>query len=1064
MVTLPHTRFIAVMPALLACVASAAQDAGSIRGLVNDRDFESPLAGCDVQIIETGARTTSSDQGDYVFGDVAPGTYTLVFSKDGYQRQVRTDVVVTGGSLTDADAFLSGDFTDMEEFVVQDVELDAGTESALLQIRLDSPGLLDSIGAELLSQAGAGDAAAALNLVAGATVQDGKYATVRGLPDRYVQTLLNGIRLPTSDENKRAVQLDLFPSAVIESIQVTKSFTPDQQGDASGGGVNIVLKGIPDETFVKFKGEYKWNSQVRNRGDFLTYQNAGVSYWGDDDGGRDLPPVSGDVGGIPLYDFNGRAFGTTTGQAPQMYKWSGDFGIRHEVEDGPTFGAFASLFYDQDAAYAENAVDDSWVSPVVGGNVNDPSTWIPQTSGQDPVGQDEAFQTAFFDITEGVESVQWGALATGGMEWGGQKLTVTYLYTRTAEDKAVLAEDTRGKDWYVDTYFPGQVYDPYDPRDPLNVDHRDSAPWLRTQTLSYTERTLESLQLSGSHEFPFEEDAPTIPGAVTFTGIVADWNLSRNSSRQYQPDKAQFGSLWLPANSREVIPGFDLSLPNSYQPLQPGPSFVIGNVGRIYKNIEETDLQYQGNFTLEFEQWTDDPGYLKFGLFHDNLDRTYDQESFANYRLSPTDPRFNYAWASDAYPYYGPPIAGYPGYGGGPYNGDAVFPGDPEPGPGWDEYWSDVAPYQNVPISQGGDQLNPDVDYTGNQRILAYYAMADVPLFTGLNVIGGFRFESTEIAIVNDPGEAAIWVPPTGTNTTQLNPGDADVAFQQFDVLPSLSLVAVPDPTVTLRAAFSRTVARQTFKELSPIIQQEYLGGPVFIGNPDLQMSSVTNYDLRADWTPYDGSLFSASWFRKDLVDPIEYVNRGTPSFSFTTPANFPAARLEGFELEGRQNLGDLWEPLRAITIGGNASFINSRADFPDESIAQFGPLGITTTDMTGAPTYLYNLYATLGLRDSGTDIGVFWTAQGDTLLAAASVNGNQQFVPPIYAKPVGTLNITVTQRLFDHFQIFFKAKNLTNPSIDTVYRTPDGSAEVLNTRFTSGIDLSLGISASFTF
>jgi len=1067
-VILPPTRFIAVLPALALSAGAVAQDVGSIRGIVNDRDFEQPLGLAQVQILETGQRVTASEQGDYAFSDVPPGTYTLVFSKDGYQRQVRTDVLVNAGQLTDVDAFLSGDFTDMEEFVVQDVQLDAGTESALLQLRLDSPGLLDSIGAELISQAGASDAAGALNLIAGASVQDGKYATVRGLPDRYVQTLLNGVRLPTSDEDKRAVQLDLFPSAVIESIRVTKSFTPDQQGDSSGGGIDIILKGIPEETFFKVKGEYKWNSQVRNRGDFLTYDGAGISYWADDDGRRDVPAIIGQLGAgndiVDVYDFGGQALGTTTGQAPYMYKWSADFGIRHEFEDdGPVVGAFGSIFYDHDAAFTDNGRDDSWVAPTGGGTANDPTRWIPQVSSQDPVGLGNSFETNFYDITESVESVQWGALATGGFSWKGQDINVAYLYTRTAEDKAVLAEDTRGKQWFMDTYYPGSG--PYDPNDldspGNNADNRQSAPYLRSQTLSYTERTVESLQLSGRHAFEFEEYAPAVPDVLTFTGFTADWNFSRNSARQYQPNKVQFGSKWLPVNKRDFA-GLELYLPSQYQPLQPGPSFTIGNISRIYKDIEETDVQYQANFQFDFEQWTGDDGYFKFGVFHDRLKRTYDQETFANYNIQGVPPL---AWANSNYPYYEPSDS-YPGIGGGPYEGDIQF-GSPEPGPGWDEYWSDVAPYQNIPITQGGS-VNPDVDYDGSNRILASYLMADIPIFTGLNVIGGYRFESTSIAIVNYPGANAYWVAPGGNQYTLLNPGDADVAYDQFDALPSLAVVATPDPTVILRAAFSKTIARQTFKELSPIIQQEYLGGPIFIGNPTLTMSDVVNYDLRADWTPYDGGLFSASWFRKRVVSPIEYVNRGTPSFTYTTPENFPVAWLEGFEVEARQNLGDLWEPLRAITIGGNASFIDSAARFPDQSVEQFADssigLDLQTTDMTGAPSYLYNLYATLGLRETGTDVGIFWTAQGDTLIAAASVNGNQQFVPSIYASPVATLNFTVTQQLFDHFQIFFKAKNLNNPEIRTVYRTPDGRNEVLNTSYTSGIDYSIGIAARFVF
>ena len=60
---------------------------------------------------------------------------------------------------------------------------------------------MDSIGAELMSRAGAGYAASGLRLVAGASVSNGKFAVIRGLPNRYVSSQMNGVRLPTADED-----------------------------------------------------------------------------------------------------------------------------------------------------------------------------------------------------------------------------------------------------------------------------------------------------------------------------------------------------------------------------------------------------------------------------------------------------------------------------------------------------------------------------------------------------------------------------------------------------------------------------------------------------------------------------------------------------------------------------------------------------------------------------------------------------------------------------------------------------------------------------------------------
>ena len=240
----PGSRALLFGSVLSLCSFVSAQQAGSIRGLVSDKDFDVPLGAAVVQIVETGQKTVASDQGNFVLPDVPPGKYTLVFSKEGYVRQL-AEIVVSSGQLAEVNIALSGDFTDLEEFVVQDVlQVASGSESALLQLRLESPAMMDAVGADLMSRAGASDAAGALRLVAGASVQDGKSAVIRGLPDRYVSSQMNGVRLPTANEDKRAVELDQFPTEVIESIQVSKTFTPDQQGDASGGAYGGAFQAI----------------------------------------------------------------------------------------------------------------------------------------------------------------------------------------------------------------------------------------------------------------------------------------------------------------------------------------------------------------------------------------------------------------------------------------------------------------------------------------------------------------------------------------------------------------------------------------------------------------------------------------------------------------------------------------------------------------------------------------------------------------------------------------------------------------------------------------------------
>jgi outer membrane receptor protein involved in Fe transport len=269
---------------------------------------------------------------------------------------------------------------------------------------------------------------------------------------------------------------------------------------------------------------------------------------------------------------------------------------------------------------------------------------------------------------------------------------------------------------------------------------------------------------------------------------------------------------------------------------------------------------------------------------------------------------------------------------------------------------------------------------------------------------------------------------------------------------------------LSLHGSYSETVAHQTFKELTPIIQQEYLGGPTFIGNPDLKMSSLKNYDLRADWVPNEGTLLSASWFQKDITDPIEYVQR-LVEFTYTTPVNYPKGELDGWEFELRESLENLWKPLTGLSVGTNATFIHSQVTLPESEAAGFSNPGImapmTSRDMTGAPDHIYNLYLTWDSEQKTTQMSVFYTVQGDTLIEGAGESlGN--FVPSVYAKEYDSLNVILSHEFVKGVRLTLQGKNLTNPHIEEVYRSPYIGGDVTKTSYTKGIEYSLGLSVSF--
>ena len=125
--------------------------------------------------------------------------------------------------------------------------------------------------------------------VTGASVVGGKYVLIRGLGERYSNTTLNGAEVPSADPDKRAVQMDIFPSNAIESVVTAKTFTADRPGGFSGGSVDIITKTFPDAFTAQLGIGTSYNTQASLKDEFLSYPGGKTDWLGMDDGTRSLP-------------------------------------------------------------------------------------------------------------------------------------------------------------------------------------------------------------------------------------------------------------------------------------------------------------------------------------------------------------------------------------------------------------------------------------------------------------------------------------------------------------------------------------------------------------------------------------------------------------------------------------------------------------------------------------------------------------------------------------------------------------------------------------------------------
>jgi hypothetical protein len=314
--------------------------------------------------------------------------------------------------------------------------------------------------------------------------------------------------------------------------------------------------------------------------------------------------------------------------------------------------------------------------------------------------------------------------------------------------------------------------------------------------------------------------------------------------------------------------------------------------------------------------------------------------------------------------------------------------------------------------------------------------------------------------LLPDPG--ALWLNPNTGQLAGFQNGAPDANFSENRYLPMVGWNWNILDNLVVRTAFAQTLARPNFFELVPVLQYQYQGGPIFVGNPDLAMSSLNNYDARVDFTPHENWLISSSLFYKTISDPIQYVNRGGPGFQYTYPLNFPSGTLLGTEVESRVTLEPiLGEDWKGLGIGANFTWMTSSVDLPTQPIdfksAQIAyGAGNGTQPMIGTPEYLVNLNATYDVEPLGTQLGIFYTWKGQSLVTASFIEGGV-LNPDIYQQPYGTLNFTVSQKIIGGLNFQCNAKNLLNPNIQTIYKAPGGYTAI-NSTYTAGITLSVAL------
>lgn len=939
---------------------------GTIAGLIVDGENGETLIGATATIDGSTLGDATDLNGRYEF-IAESGTYTMKFAYLGFSTVMVENVVVVAGEITRLEIELLPEALSYGEVVITADAIE-GSEAGLLRERAKSVAVSDAISSESISRSGSGDAAAAMTKVTGASVVGGRYVYIRGLGDRYANTTLNGSTLPSADPDRKAFQLDLFPAALLDNIVTLKTFTPDKPGDFSGGLVDVATKTFPESFTLQLSASITYDDQSSRIDHFLSYAGSSTDWLGYDNGSRSLPDV--------LENKDPEDQLPRESDLRDLRR-----GVTNEIrtDRADSLNAFAQAFNGVMAPSHRSTPVNHSFSAAAGGKM--------KLFGR-PLGVTGSltYGRSYSYYDDGVFS-QWRLV--GGDVNSIENLSSTTYFGPNPDLDIITRADPREVHSFANIQGSDEAswgasgtvaFQPSD-------NHELVATILRTQS-----GTSQSTLLGGFRDqtggttfitraLSYQERALQslqLRGEHAFAPLQIEWKASIANNSQDEPDLRFFSST---QNIRENSAGIDTTY-----------SLGGGNAPppqRYFRNLNEDSRGAVVDITIPFRQWSGLGARVKFGGRYDLSEREFRQRRFEYHEGREIDYR---DFEGNAEDYFSEGNFGVL---------DTLQVGDIV------AYNAGLYLQENSPAR---------ANYDASRDIIAGYLMVELPLTRKLKLIGGIRSEST--AIVTESYDLTL--------PDSLRRGVLDTP----DWLPSVNVVYAITEDMNLRLAATRTLARPTYRELAPFQSFNFVGGDIQEGNPLLNRTLITNYDIRWEMFARAGEILAVSAFYKVFQDPIERVLRNVGEGRFVSFQNVDHARVFGAEFEARKRLNN-WTDLpilKDISIGGNFSLVRSQVDIPEDEmiiIRASDPNASGSRSLEGQSPFLLNLSSSYGNYKVGTVVGVYYTVFGDRLLSVT-----EGATPDVFEKARSDLDVTITQDLPANLRLKITAKNLLGSDV----------------------------------
>lgn len=660
---------------------------GTIRGKVTSATTGEIVTGATVRLmladqVRGGAYTDI--EGTYTIQAPA-GTYDLIISFASYINDTISNMVVTAGDVVYNETLLSDKVADV---VVITGQASKNTSGAFDLRKMKADVAVDGVTSDLMTRTGDATLAGGMTRIVGVTVVDGKQVYVRGLGDRYTKTLLNNAEIPGLDPDKNGVQMDIFPSNLIDKVEVLKSFTPDMPGDFSGGLINIVTKDFPTSFTMSASVSQGYNTQASLRDGFLTSTESSRAWLGFDDGtlaepeylknlrqnGDGLPttPFTTDPEVAQTINESSSSFQTpiTPFVGNSGLNQSYQFSLGNQTVIGPgQLGYIAGVSYRNNFSFYDNLVENRYVLPDAG------AAGLSYTRLLD----NEGLRSA--------HNVLWGALAKVSYKTTNHKFSFNYMRNQSLNTSAIYLE---GLSSDVAIQIPTD-----------RTENIEELEYFQTQGSRTSIREVNTFQLSGSHLMD------------KLGGTKIDWIGSYVPSRLLEPDFRFFTNGYQFPSGTTTDTSFVIAPSSHSLP------------GRFFRSMDEELYNARIDIAVPFKQWSGLKAEFKFGANYSYKDRSYEEIRYQY------DLRSSQSWDGSPESLFTQPRIGIE---------DTIV--RMVPGGGQISRYEAGTFLTNTSLKQNS--------YVGDQTILGTYAMVKLPLIEDkLRFVGGARYEDTDAQIIS---------------------------------------------------------------------------------------------------------------------------------------------------------------------------------------------------------------------------------------------------------------------------------------------------------------------------